>query len=251
MINFSSKKVLPLVFVILSINILKAQVQQKEINEQSQAWVSINSTVRVYKNWGFIADAHVRRTNFAADPSFFFLRGGINYWVKDNFTLVAGYGRMWVAPSTEGWHHFAVENRVYEQAQIVQKTKHFVFLNRLRNEQRWQEKIAADTFTGNYKFTDRIRYLINVNAILFKNRYYPSLVVADELCVQFGKEVVYNTFDQNRMFFGLKQNISKPLSFDIGYMWVYQQLPKGYQYGSYHTFRLFFYYSPDFRKKKV
>ena len=49
------------------------------------------------------------------------------------------------------------------------------------------------------------------------------MVLSDEILIQFGKEVVYNTFDQNRIFIGIKQTISSKLSFDFGYMNVYQQ----------------------------
>jgi hypothetical protein len=76
----------------------------------------------------------------------------------------------------------------------------------------------------------------------------PKPVISNELLVHFGKPVVYNTFDQNRLFLGIRQQISKPLSFDIGYMNVYQQKFTGYQYDVNHTFRLFFYYTPDLRK---
>jgi hypothetical protein len=75
----------------------------------------------------------------------------------------------------------------------------------------------------------------------------PSLVVADEILIHFGKEVVYNTFDQNRFFIGIKQNVSPKLSFDFGYMNVYQQKYSGYQYDSNHTLRLFFYYNNSFK----
>jgi len=67
------------------------------------------------------------------------------------------------------------------------------------------------------------------------------LVVSDEILIQFGKEVVYNTFDQNRLFVGIRQNINPKLSYDFGYMNVYQQKSNGYQYDMNHTLRLFFY----------
>jgi hypothetical protein len=85
---------------------------------------------------------------------------------------------------------------------------------------------------------------------VFKNPHYPALVLSDELCIQFGKEVVYNTFDQNRAFIGIKQIVSKSLSFDLGYMALFQEKASGYQYDKNHTFRWFWYYTPDFRKKK-
>jgi hypothetical protein len=71
----------------------------------------------------------------------------------------------------------------------------------------------------------------------------PSLVLADEVLLNFGREVVYNTMDQNRIFVGIKQNLNPQLSFDFGYMNVYQQRSSGYQYDMNHTIRLFFYYN--------
>ncbi|NOT90414.1 DUF2490 domain-containing protein [Ferruginibacter sp.] len=240
-----------LFFLCISFSFADAQTKPKEINEQSQAWLCLNSTIRVSNKWGFMADVHERRNNFLKDAQFHFIRFGINYWLKDNIILTAGYGHMWVAPSIAGWHTFSNENRIYEQVQMTSKIGKVSLLQRLRNEQRWQQKMANDKATGQNKFTDRVRYLLSFTIPVFKNPKYPSLVVADELCVQFGKEVVYNTFDQNRVFVGVKQKLSKNLSFDLGYMQVKQQKASGYQYDKNNTFRWFFYYTPDFRKKKI
>jgi hypothetical protein len=67
----------------------------------------------------------------------------------------------------------------------------------------------------------------------------PSLVISDEILLQFGTDVVYNTFDQNRFFIGIKETISPKLSFDLGYMNVYQEKKSGYQYDMNHTLRFF------------
>ena len=227
-----------------------AQTNTKDTREQSQSWFSINSTIRLSKKMGMMADLHERRNNFIADPSFHFVRLGVNYWLKDNIILTAGYAQLWAAPAKAGWHHYALEKRVYQQIQISTKVGKIGLLNRFRNEQRWQEKIVNDKFTNQYKFTDRVRYLLSMTIHVFKNPHYPSLVLSDELAIQFGKEVVYNTFDQNRLFIGIKQPVCKALSFDLGYMLLYQQKATGYQYDKNHTFRWFFYYTPDFRQKK-
>ncbi|MEP7107438.1 MAG: DUF2490 domain-containing protein [Ferruginibacter sp.] len=227
-----------------------AQSPSKEVNTQSQTWISVNSTFRLNKKFGVIADLHMRRNNFTADPGFYFIRFGANYWLKENITAVLGYGQMWVAPSKPIWHHYVQEHRIYQQIQMNSKIGKIGLLNRLRNEQRWQQKIVNDKFIHSYKFTDRIRYLLSINIPVFKNPRAPSLIMSDELSIQFGKEIVYNTFDQNRSFIGIKQPISKTLSFDLGYMLVFQQKASGYQYDKNNTFRLFFYYTPDLRKKK-
>jgi len=222
----------------------------KQVNQQSQFWTSINSVYRFNERWGMLADFHIRRNNFMADPGFYFIRGAANYWIKDNMTVAMGYGHMWLAPTKPSWQTFANEERIYQQFQATAKNPRSSILQRVRNEQRWQQKIVDDKKTGNYKFTDRVRYLFSYNYTLFpKNKYLPSAVLADELAIQFGKEVVYNTFDQNRLFIGIKQNISPNLSVDFGYMNVYQQKATGYQYDMNHTMRLFFYYTGGWKKE--
>lgn len=227
-----------------------AQSATKEIREQSHSWFSINSTIRLSKKFGMMVDLHERRNNFLADPSFHFARIGANYWLKDNLLATVGYAQLWAAPSKPGWNYYALEKRVYQQIQLTTKVGKINLLNRIRNEQRWQQKIVDDKFINEYKFTNRIRYLFSMTIPIFKNPHYPSLVVSDELAIHFGKEVVYNTFDQNRLFAGIRQPVCKALAFDLGYMMLYQQKASGYQYDKNHTFRWFFYYTPDFRQKK-
>ena len=148
---------------------------------------------------------------------------------------------MWLAPKNPTWSTFSDENRIYQQVQMNTKSGNVSIVQRLRNEQRWQEIIVNDVETGKNKFSNRVRYLISTTIPIFKNKKAPSLVLSDELLIQFGKDIVYNTFDQNRFFVGIKQSINPKLSFDFGYMNVYQQKSTGYQYDMNHTLRLFFY----------
>jgi len=227
-----------------------AQTNAKEVNSQVQSWFSVNSTMRLNKKFGIVADIHVRRNDFLAKESFYFARIGASYWIRENLTATAGYAHMWVAPAKQTWQHHAQEHRIYQQFQLTSKVGKINILQRLRNEQRWQEKILDDQFTHKYKFTVRTRYLLSVTVPVFKNTQLPKLVLADELAIQAGKEIIYNSFDQNRIFVGIRQQISKSLVFDLGYMQVYQQKSSGFQYDKNHTIRWFFYYTPDIRHKK-
>ena len=100
------------------------------------------------------------------------------------------------------------------------------------------------------RFSNRVRFLSSFTIRIFNDPKLPALSIADEVHFHFGKEIIYNTFDQNRIFTGLKVPIRNNLKFDIGYMLVYQQRYIGNAYDLNHTFRWFFYYSPDLRKKK-
>jgi hypothetical protein len=214
---------------------------KKEVNQQLQTWVSLNTLTKFNEHWGVVADAHIRENGFFESNNFYFLRTGASYIPSASVSLTLGYAHMWLAPTKDGWSTYADENRIYQQAQLVTKVGKVSVLQRLRNEQRWQEKIADDESTGENRFTNRVRYLVSFTIPVFNNKKWPSLVLADELLIHFGKEVVYNTFDQNRIFVGIRQNINPKLSYDFGYMNVYQQKYTGYQYDMNHTIRLFFY----------
>ena len=242
-------RVFLLVFFSVSCLDLLAQTRSKEIKHQYQGWMSINSNIHLQGKWSVLADIHLRRNDFLASPGFYFVRMGAQYSFTKQFSVAGGYAHMWVAPSTAGWKTYAQENRIYQQLQYQHTAGTWKLLHRLRTEQRWQQKIVEDTYNGQNRFTNRIRYLLSLTIPLFKNEYLPSLVLADELHVQFGKEVIYNTFDQNRYFIGFRQTLTHQWSFDIGYMKQYQRKYSGYQYDSNDNFRLFFYFNGSLSKR--
>ena len=222
----------------------------KEINDQSQFWWSINNTIRLTDRWGIVGDFHIRRNDFIQEPSFYFVRFGSHFWLTERFAITVGYAHMWKAPASDNLNTWTDENRIYQQFQYVSKLGNVNVLNRFRNEQRWQEQVVDDVLTGESSFSNRIRYLLSFSIPVSKNLAVPQLVLSDEILLQFGKQIVMNTFDQNRFFVGIKKRLSPAWSFDFGYMPVYQQLDTGYQYNLNHTLRWFFYFNPDFRKIK-
>lgn len=230
--------------------VVAQQPTARQVNQQVQVWTSLNSTLHLTNRWGLMADLHIRRTHGVADPSFYFARVGANWWLQDRFTLAGGYAHMWLAPATAGWSRFANEHRLYQQALMNSQIGKAGLLMRFRNEQRWQQIMANDAFTGRWKFTNRVRYLMSFSFPVSKQPGKLAVVLADEVLINFGRQVVYNTFDQNRIFLGVRHRLNKDWSYDAGYTHVFQQKPTGWQYDANHTLRLFFYYNHDFRSQK-
>lgn len=185
------------------------------------------------------------------DPSFYFIRFGSHFWVTEKFTVTAGYAHMWKAPVAEDGRTWTNEDRIYEQLQFVSSIGQTKVVQRIRNEQRWQEQVKDDVLTGDTYLSDRVRYLASFSIPVSSNPSMPVLALADEIALQFGAHIVTNTFDQNKVFVGIKKSFSPAWSFDFGYMPVYQQKSSGYQYELNHTVRLYFYFTPDFRKGKA
>ena len=224
-----------------------AAFSQKKIDHNGYSWVSFNSNLFVSKHWFIMADAHLRENGMFASGSFIFGRIGLGCQVDDKLSIAAGYGNLLASPTTAGWTTKADESRLFEQVQLASGYKKIKLLQRLRNEHRWQQIIINDKKTGKNKVSNRVRYLLSAAIPVFKNKKLPQLVVADEMMLQFGKDIVNNTFDQNRLFVGIKQNITKDLLFDAGYMNTFQQKSNGTSYVKGDVFRLFFYYT--LRKK--
>lgn len=219
----------------------------REVTYHNQSWVSINSVMRFSDHWGLMADFHMRKDDFMANDYFYFARLGAVTWINGKYPLAYGVAHLWQAPRDPA-NLWTNENRIYQQWSANQREGIVSILHRIRLEQRWREIIINDTDMAS-QFSVRLRYLASFDIRIFKNQHLPSMVLSDEILIQFGKEVL-NTFDQNRFFVGLKVPISGNLNCDIGYMNVFQQRVTGYQYDSSDVFRLFLYYNLDFRKNK-
>jgi len=220
----------------------------KKINEVPQFWISTNNVYRVGDKWAILNDIHIRRTDFIKNPNFYFLRVGAQYYIKDNLKAAGGYAHLWLT-TTDSWIQYRNENRIYQQFSVSQKFPKLNTLFRIRTEQRFFNDVLEGESLDNNFFVHRLRLLISLGVPL-KEGGKTQFMFADEIHLNFGKEVVYNTFNQNRLTVGIKHQLSDNWKFDCGYMMVYQQLASGINYNLYHTFRLFFYGSFDFRKNK-
>ena len=122
----------------------------------------------------------------------------------------------------------------------------------IRLEERYRHKILNDSaLAAGYNFNYKIRYnLFWEIPFSQKPTNKLSFVINDEVHINFGKQIIYNYFDQNRFFAGLKVNISKHDNLQFGYMNLFQQLPSGNKYRNNHVIRLFYFQNLDLRRKK-
>jgi hypothetical protein len=68
--------------------------------------------------------------------------------------------------------------------------------------------------------------------------------------LNFGDNIVYNTFDQNRLFVAFGYQFTPKINAQLGYMYLYQQQASGYNYLSAHAIRLAVVQTVDLRMEK-
>lgn len=217
----------------------------KQLNYHTQSWYSINSTFRFSERWGMVGDFHVRKEGMWDQDRFYLLRFGAVYWIQGKYPVILGVARLWLAPP-EGLNTWNIENRIYQQWSSVSEQGRVAILSRIRVEERWRDQIVNDQVVGPKQFSLRLRYLASFQVKVFNQPSMPELVASDEVMVQFGSSIVHNTFDQNRLFLGIRLPIGKNLSMDTGYMNVLQQRTTGNAYDLSNVFRVFLYWSVDY-----
>lgn len=89
---------------------------------------------------------------------------------------------------------------------------------RYRYELRWQERPGQDDyrFFTRFRFRYRIRYVITGNDFYRDNTWYAA--VSNEIGLNMGKNVVLNTFNQNRLYVGIGLRFLNAMRAEVRYV---------------------------------
>ncbi len=239
-----------LLFFIIAAHSLAAQ---KTVSTEEQAWLGFFNQTRFSNRWGSWLDLHLRlKDDFVGDLSQFIFRPGLTYYVTDDVRLTAGYAYVHHFPA-EGHENVAQpEHRPWLQVQWFTRWPSVRLMQWVRLEERFRRKIRNDSeLAEGYNSNYRIRYNLALFLPLTKKGLAPGgwqFLLNNELHVNFGKNIVYNYFDQNRFFAGLVYPFNAHAQLHAGYMNLYQQLPAGDRFRNQHTIRVFYFHNLDFRK---
>jgi hypothetical protein len=232
---------------------VSGQNSGKHIHSREQTWLGYFNQTRFSNKWGLWTDVHYRLTDNFAERSFqFMFRPALTYFIKDNLRVNVGYAFVQHFPG-EGLSTTRTEHRPWQQIWWNQKYPGLTTLQWIRLEQRFNEKVVNDEKLDGYNYNFRVRYNFSFFVPLRGKEILPKTAFAaviDEVFLNFGDRITYNTFDQNRFFAGIGYQFTSHLNAQLGYMNVYQQEASGNNYFSTHAVRLFFFHSLDLRHKE-
>ncbi len=247
------KKIIALLLFVISIEpVLGQTVKQKEYVEQ--VWLAYFNQTRLGNKWGFWFDGHLRtKDNFFDSLSTSIIRPGVTYYLSDKVKLTLGYAFVNFFPADNHPEISQPEHRIWQQVQWHTNYTKIRMMQWLRLEERYRRKIKdADELAEGYNFNFRVRYNFFFQVPLTRKGYEKgglTYVLNDELMINFGDEIVYNYFDQNRFFTGFNYFLSKNNSIQFGYLNVFQQLSSGNKYKIINGARIYFFQNLDLRKK--
>jgi long-subunit fatty acid transport protein len=239
--------------IVLFISAQFSFAQTKDFETREQTWFGYFNQTRFTKRSGMWVDLHLRLTNnFVEQVNLSILRAGYTYYISDQVRLTAGYAYVTQYGLAEGQPDVP-EHRPWQQIQWVEKKKGFTMMQWFRIDERFRTKVVDGELTDSYNFNWRFRYNIGLTFPL-KGKVVqaktPFLFFNDELHINAGKNIVYNYFDQNRLFLGLGYQFTSHLNAQLGYMYIFQQLPAGDKYANIHVIRFFVFHNLDLRKSE-
>ncbi|WP_046245071.1 DUF2490 domain-containing protein [Hymenobacter terrenus] len=229
---------------------LPARAQKQYVREQ-QLWLGVFNQTRFSTHWGSWTDLHLRLHEKFVNSLFQGMgRVGLTYYLTDDVRLTAGYAYLHNFPDgarTVG----QPEHRPWQQVQWFTRFPKARLMQWVRLEERFRQQVVNNEKLGsNFDFNYRTRYNAALFLALTKGGFEPGglqFLLNDELMVNFGEEIRYNYFDQNRLFAGLVYQMSKHGQLQGGYMHLFQQLPAGNVYRNQHSIRVFYFHNFDLR----
>jgi hypothetical protein len=227
----------------------------KTTTDVGQVWLGYFNQTRFSKNWGLWTDLHLRtKENLFDNFSVGIARVGLTHYLTDNTKFTLGYAYVSLYPGDNHKNVTQPEHRIWQQLQWHNRFPRLRLMQWIRLEEKFKHKTLNDNeLAPGYGYSWKLRYNFLLNTPLGQKAFAPktvSFVLNDELHVNFGKEIVYNYFDQNRFFAGFSYHINQQGdNLQFGYLNVFQQLAAGNAYRNIHGARIFYSHNLDLRKK--
>ena len=231
-------------YYILSLFILCSifsNAQTRQVQYGQQSWLDYLNQNRYNKRWGSWIDLQLKltdnyfNTTLATETTL-----GATYYTKKKIRIIGSLTYVDQINKGNNTYHIA-EYRPWQMIQLNTQSRHSKFLQWIRLEERFKQTVSNNAPTANYDLTYRLRYQFLSQIPLTKHPFQKgslSLVLSDEIYINYGKSIVYNTFDQNRISAGFFYYLNKDNIFQFGYTNVYQHLNAKNKYSNLDVLRV-------------
>lgn len=239
-----------------------AAQNEKNVADQSLAWGCYFGTFRLTDRLSLWNELQLRRADFLGEWQQVLPRVGVNYHLNPNVIFTVGYAYLWTYPYGKQplpLNQPRYEHRPWQQVTLLHSSGKVSFAHRFRLEQRFlQNWTAPDPATNlrrirdGYEWQNRMRYrfLLTVPFPTAAGKPPKWFATAyDEIFINFGRNIGYNLFDQNRLGATLGYWINKEMNLQLGYMNQAIQKANGRDVENNHALTLFVVLSLDFREK--
>lgn len=245
-------------WVLLAMGVLHAtsgfaQSPGKEVTHQQLVWFSYANTLKFNHKWSLTSEVHERRFVNPNRQHQFLVRAQGRYVLGENWKAETGFMYFLQSPNDpKATERLVVpELRPHIQLSYEQSFGRINMTHRYRAEKRFFRNTSNGELAPGYNTNYRFRYKLGIAYRLTELHDRPlKLEVTDEIHVNAGKKILYNRFDQNRLYAGLSYAILDNLEIAAGYLNWFQQRATGNQFYNRHIVQLAVSHTIDLSDKR-
>lgn len=231
-------------FFILARTVITAQTQ-KNIDHQNLLWTRYYNQVEINPKWSIHSEFDNRVFLDSIVQNLFVIRVQGRHKISEQVELGAGIVYFSVATQVPEVNlGFNIpEYRLQQDLTWKKNWSKIVINQRFQIEERFFQNADRQGLTTGTTFFWRFRYRLQGEYTFWrKEKRYLKAIVYDEIMINAGKNTVYNSFDQNRVYVGLQYGISSAVAVELGYMNSFQQRATGIEYFDRNIIRLSIYH---------
>lgn len=205
---------------------------QRTVVHQSLYWLRYNNQLIFNEKMYWNNDFEERRFFKNNRQHHFIFHSRLHYKISKAIDLGAGFTYSLQSPQEPDAANRLVvpELRPGQQVTFLGKISPRLSLDqRLRIDERFIRRNNGRELLDGYDFNFRFRYRLQASFRINKKENKntaTTLRVSDEIMFNAGKNIVYNQFDQNRVYLGLEQGLMPNISLELGYLKWFQRRPK-------------------------
>jgi len=197
----------------------------QEITSRSsdQYWFQIYEQCKLSEKWVLLADGGIRMKDHFNHRSATLFRTGIQYKMKSNLSLAVGAAYFSQFSNSNKNHEdwISVEEwRGWQELIFEQQISRVKLSHRFRTEQRYFNDLNSTIDHFNHRARYRLNAIIPLNNKDLITRTI-FLNLANEVFLNYGKEIKNNFFDQNRIIGGVGIKLNNSLTFNFNYVYSY------------------------------
>jgi hypothetical protein len=206
---------------------------EKKIDQQSLLWTRYYNQIDLNNKWALHTEFDNRIFINTIKENLFMTRINGRYKINKNTEIGSGFSYFSVSTQEpEINSNFNIPE--YRGQQDITWKKEFensTLNQRFQIEERFFHNANKQSLLPGTTYNWRFRYRFQADINCWKkNDKYLKTIVYDEIMINAGRNIIKNTFDQNRIYGAIQYGINKNVALELGYLKSFQKRASGVDY---------------------
>ena len=221
-----------LLFFLLTNMTLMAQ-SEKNIDNQSILWTRYYNQLLLNEKLSLHTEFDNRLFIQPLQENLFVIRIQGRYKINNHLETGAGFAYFSVDTQVPEINpdYNTPEYRCQQDLTWKSNVNKVTLIQRFQVEERFIRNASKEELLSGTTFFWRFRYRLQGDYTFWKKeKQLLKAVVSDEIMFNFGKKIIKNTFDQNRIYAAIHYGLNNNLAFELGYLNSFQRRVSGIDY---------------------